>query len=83
MSRTKTRKQITLWLDEKLYKYIRSLAKNENRSVNNFIEMLLAEATNFKEPNEETRRAIEEARAERPFLKQYKSADDLFDDLIN
>lgn len=71
MSRNKTRKQISLRLDEKLYKHIRSLAKNENRSVNNFIETLLAEATNFKESNEQTRRVIEEARAERPFLKQY------------
>ena len=79
MSRTKTRKQITLRLDEKLYKHIRSLAKSENRSASNFIATLLAEATNFKEPNEQTRRAFEEARAERPALKQYKSADDLID----
>ena len=70
MSRTKTRKQITLWLDEKLYKHVRSLAKSENRNVNNFIETLLAEATNSKEPNDQTRRVIEETRAERPALKQ-------------
>lgn len=58
MSRTKTRKQITLRLEEKLCKHIRSLAKSKNRRVNNFIETLLAEATNFKEPNDQTRRAI-------------------------
>jgi len=36
----------------------------------------------YHEPNEETRLAIEEARAERPYLKRYENAKDLLDDLM-
>lgn len=76
------KKSTSLRLDRELYSYIEKLAKKENRSVNNFIETVLAEATNFYEPNQETKKAIEEARAERSDLKRYNSADDLFNDLM-
>lgn len=68
----------SLRLDREVYKYIEKLAKKENRSVNNFIETALADATNFYEPNKETKKAIEDPQSERPNLKQYSTTKDLF-----
>lgn len=81
MSAISLKKSTSLRLNRELYNYIEKLAKQENRSVNNFIETVLADATNFYEPNEETKKAIEEARAERSFLKGYKDMGELFSDL--
>jgi hypothetical protein len=75
------KKSTSLRLDMELYNYIEKLAKKENRSVNNYIETVLAGATRFHEPNEETKRAIEEARQERSTLKGYTDMDELFADL--
>ena len=58
------------------------LAQKENRSVNNFIETVLADATNFYEPNKVTKKAIEDLQSERPNLKRYSAAKDLFNDLL-
>jgi len=66
-----------------LDRHLEVMAKVENRSVNNLIETLLAKASGFKEPNEESIRAIEEARIERPHLKGYTDMDKLFEDLEN
>jgi len=82
MNATEIKKTTSLRLNGNLYRYIQKLAKRENRSVNNFIETVLADATHFYEPNEETKQSIEEARAERLDLKQYESADDLLSDLM-
>ena len=41
---------------------LKSAAKREHRSLNNFVECLLMDAM-YSEPNEETKAAIEEARA--------------------
>jgi hypothetical protein len=82
MNTLNLKKATSLRLDAKLYSYIEKLAKKENRSVNNFIETVLADATNFYEPNEETKKAIEEARLEKPNLKRYSNAKDLFNDLM-
>lgn len=82
MNTINLKKATSLRLDAKLYSYIEKLAKKENRSVNNFIETVLADATNFYEPNEETKKAIEEARLEKPNLKRYNTAKDLFNDLM-
>jgi Uncharacterized protein conserved in bacteria len=81
MNTASLKKSTSLRLDRELYNYIEKLAKKENRSVNNFIETVLADATHFHEPNEETKKAIEEARKERPHLKRYTDMKELFDDL--
>lgn len=81
MNTTTLKKATSLRIDRALYSYIERLAKAQNRSVNNFIETTLADATNFHEPNEATIQAIAEARAERPHLKGYTDMDELFADL--
>ena len=65
-----------------MYNDIEKLAKKENRSVNNFIETVLADATNFYEPNMETKKAIEDLQPVRPNLKRYRTAKDLFNNLL-
>ena len=59
---TKTKKQVPLRLDVDLFDMAMEKAKAENRSFNNYVENLL-----FKDvgnvPNEETKKAIEEAMA--------------------
>lgn len=65
-----------------LYNDIDKLAKRGNRSVNNFIQTVLADSTNFYEPNQETKKAIEDLQSERSNLKRYSSANDLFNDLL-
>ena len=82
MNTLNLKKATSLRLDAKLYSYIEKLAKRENRSVNNFIETVLADATNFYKPNQETKKAIEEARLERSKLKPYRKAKDLLNDLM-
>jgi hypothetical protein len=48
-------------LDSNLLDMLKSAAKREHRSLNNFVECLLMDAM-YTEPNEETKAAIEEAR---------------------
>lgn len=80
MSAVQIKKATSLRLDQKLYQYIEKLAKKDNRSVNNFIETVLAEATNFYEPNKETQRAMEQVKKGKN-LKRYKGSKDVFEDL--
>ena len=82
MNTINLKKSTSLRLDRELYNYIEKLAKKENRSVNNFIETVLANATNFYEPNQETKKAIEDLQSERPNLKRYNTAKELFNDLL-
>lgn len=49
-------------LNSDLLEKLRSLAKRNNRSLNNYVETILFDAAYF-EPNEETIEAIEEARS--------------------
>ena len=49
-------------LNSDLLDKLKSAAKREHRSLNNFVECLLMDAM-YSEPNEETKSAIEEARA--------------------
>ena len=49
-------------LDSNLLDMLKSATKREHRSLNNFVECLLMDAM-YTEPNEETKAAIEEARA--------------------
>ena len=58
-----TIKKLTAFrLDSNLLDMLNSAAKREHRSLNNFVECLLMDAM-YTEPNEETKAAIEEARA--------------------
>lgn len=54
------------------------LAQKKNKSVDNFIETVLADATNLYEPNKEKKKAIEDLQSDRPNLKRYRVAKDLF-----
>ena len=56
------KKLIAFRLDSNLLDMLQSAAKREHRSLNNFVECLLMDAM-YTEPNEETKAAIEEARA--------------------
>lgn len=49
-------------LDSNLLDMLKSAAKREHRSLNNFVECLLMDAM-YTEPNEETKAAIEEKNA--------------------
>lgn len=81
MNTKNLKKSTSLRLDRDLYNYMEKLSKKENRSVNNFIETVLADTTNFYEPNKETKKAIEYLQPDRPNLKQYSTAKDLFNGL--
>ncbi|AJA70271.1 MULTISPECIES: toxin-antitoxin system HicB family antitoxin [Myroides] len=76
------KKATSLRLDNDLYNYIEMLAKKENRSINNFIEKTLAEATHFHELNEETIQAIEDAQKEKMSSKRFDNTHDLLNDLM-
>ena len=82
MNTKNLKKSTSLPLDRELYNYMEKLAQKENRSVNNFIETVLADATNLYEPNKVTKKAIEDLQSERPNLKRYSAAKDLFNDLL-
>lgn len=56
------KKQTAFRLDSDLLDALKSAAKREHRSLNNFVECLLMDIM-YKEPNEETKVAIEEARS--------------------
>lgn len=56
------RKQTSFRLREDLLKVLQEEARKANRSLNNFVESTLMEAM-YSVPNEETKAAIEEARA--------------------
>lgn len=81
MSTKSERKSRSVRIKTSLDRHLEELAKEENRSVNNLIETLLAKASGFKEPNEETKKAIDEARGERAQLKGYTDMKKLFEDL--
>lgn len=57
------RKKPTMFrLDEELVIRLKELAKREHRSLNNFVECLLFDVA-YKEPNEITKAAMEEAKS--------------------
>ena len=62
---TTIRKKPTMFrLDEELVRRLKELAKREHRSLNNFVECLLFDVA-YKEPNETTKAAMEEAKSGR------------------
>lgn len=56
------KKQTAFRLDSDLLDALKTAAKREHRSLNNFVECILREVI-YTEPNEETKEAIAEARA--------------------
>ena len=79
MPTTDTRKKSTsLRINSNLFTHIEKLAKKENRSLNNFIETTLFNALEYREPNENTKKAIAEFKNEKKNLKRYSSAEELF-----
>lgn len=58
------KKPVTFRLSENLLAKLRLAAKSEHRSLNNYVECILMDASD-NIPNETTARAIEEARNER------------------
>ncbi|WP_304344313.1 ribbon-helix-helix protein, CopG family [Chryseobacterium koreense] len=54
------KKLTSIRLNRELYKALQKRAKEENRSVNNFIETTLFDVL-YREPNEETLAAMDEA----------------------
>ena len=57
------KKQTAFRLDEDLIKKLKVAAKKENRSLNNYVECILMDSL-YKEPNETTLAAINEAETE-------------------
>lgn len=57
----KDKKLTSIRLSSNLYKHLQKQAKSENRSVNNYIETLLLENSQYFEPNDETIAAMNEA----------------------
>ena len=77
------KKSTSLRLNSNLYAYIEKLAKQENRSLNNFIETTLFDALDYREPNEETKLGIEESRKEIASLKKDSNSEKRFEELDN
>jgi hypothetical protein len=57
---TKDKKLTSIRLNKNLYKHLQEKAKEENRSLNNYIETLLWDSSNFRAPNDDTLAAMKE-----------------------
>lgn len=62
MEITINKKQTAFRLSEDLLERLKKAAKKEHRSLNNFVESILMDIV-YNEPNEETKAAVEEAKA--------------------
>lgn len=51
----------SIGLSSNIYKHLQKQAKSENRSVNNYIETLLLENSEYFKPNEKTIATVKEA----------------------
>lgn len=65
---TINRKQTAFRLREDLLKRLKTAAKKENRSLNNYVESVLLEAV-YGKPNDETLEAMAEARENKNLSK--------------
>ncbi len=81
MNTTNTRKLTSIRLNSNLYEHLSRLAKKDNRSFNNYVETLLSYASDFSEPNEDTKAAIAEARKERKSAARFTDLDSLITSL--
>ena len=81
----KEKKLTSIRLDKNLYLHLQKKAKKENRSINNYIETLLFENSDYYEPNEETLAAMKETEEmiKNGTGKSYNNVDDLLKDLLD
>lgn len=79
------KKLTSIRLNNRLYEHLQKQAKIQNRSVNNYIETLLFESSEYFEPNEETIASIEEVQnsIKNNSGKGYSNVDDLMKDLLD
>lgn len=75
------KKTASLRINSNLFAHIEKLAKQENRSLNNFIETTLFNALDYREANAITKTGIKESRKERTSLKKYSSTEEVFQDV--
>ena len=78
-----TKKATSLRINSRLYAQIEKLAKQNNRSINNYIETLLFDAVGYHQPNVLTTKAIKEVEEDNKSLKRYSDVNELFQDLEN
>ena len=65
---TATKVQTAFRLDKDLISRLKLKAKKENRSLNNYVETVLMDIV-YNEPNDETVKAIEEARSGKQMVR--------------
>lgn len=80
METTIIRRPTSFRLREDLLDGLRRNAKRENRTLNNYVESILLDIV-YREPNDVTKAAIEEAMSGKNKNKVYDSVEELFDDL--
>jgi len=85
MGTIEKRKSTSIRLKESLYEQIKFRAEQEQRSVNNYLERVISEAIEYYEPNEETKKALDQAIEDRPYLnyKSYQTTEELIQDLLS
>ena len=80
METTIIRRPTSFRLRADLLDGLRRNAKRENRTLNNYVESVLLDIV-YREPNDVTKAAIEEAMSGKNKNKVYDSVEELFDDL--
>ena len=80
METTIIRRPTSFRLRADLLDGLRRNAKRENRTLNNYVESILLDIV-YREPNDVTKAAIEEAMSGKNKNKVYDSVEELFNDL--
>ena len=80
METTIIRRPTSFRLRADLLDGLRRNAKRENRTLNNYVESILLDIV-YREPNDVTKAAMEEAMSGKNKNKVYDSVEELFDDL--
>lgn len=80
METTIIRKPTSFRLRADLLDGLRRNAKRENRTLNNYVESILLDIV-YREPNDVTKAAMEEAMSGKNKNKVYDSVEELFNDL--
>ena len=80
METTIIRRPTSFRLREDLLDGLRRNAKRENRTLNNYVESILLDIV-YREPNDVTKAAMEEAMSGTNTNKVYDSVEELFNDL--
>ena len=81
MATTFVRKPASFRLRADLLENLKQNAMRENRTLNNYVESVLLDIV-YREPNEVTKKAIEEARSGRNPNKVYSDVDEMFNDIL-